>query len=127
MHRDSKVKSDLVLVYFYFRGNIFQKRRVSSPAPVTMVVPSGFMARYRTLKVCPVKVSIFSICGILHTLISLREYPWVLTSSLTVLANIKLQTWDPASMHLVSSPVIEFQNRIVRSAVPPPDTSSPCW
>jgi hypothetical protein len=31
-------------------GNTFQKRSVSSPAPVTMVCPSGDMARYSTLK-----------------------------------------------------------------------------
>lgn len=30
-------------------------------------------------------------------------------------------------MHFVSTPVIVFQNRIVRSAVPPPETKSPCW
>lgn len=28
---------------------------------------------------------------------------------------------------MVYSPVIEFQKRIVLSAVPPPDTSNPCW
>lgn len=51
----------------------------------------------------------------------------MLTNSLTVLANIKLQTWDPTSRHFVYYPVIEFQNRIVLSAVPPPETKRPCW
>lgn len=31
-------------------GNAFQNRRVSSPAPVTIVCPSGDMARYNTLR-----------------------------------------------------------------------------
>ena len=42
---DSVLRVDLSLAYFSFFGKIFQKRRVSSPAPVTIVVPSGFMAR----------------------------------------------------------------------------------
>ena len=29
-------------------GKTFQNRRVSSPAPVTIVLPSGLIARYRT-------------------------------------------------------------------------------
>lgn len=43
------------------------------------------------------------------------------------MANIKLHTWDPTSKQLVYSPLNEFQNLIVLSAVPPPDTSRPCW
>lgn len=46
---DSVFRLDLSLLSFSFLGNTFQKRRVSSPAPVTIVVPSGFMAKYRTL------------------------------------------------------------------------------
>ena len=34
-------------------GKTFQKRRVSSPAPVTIVWPSGDIARYSTRSVCP--------------------------------------------------------------------------
>lgn len=34
--------------------NTVQKRRVSSPAPVTMVSPQGDIARYSTRYVCPV-------------------------------------------------------------------------
>lgn len=92
-----------------------------------MVVPSGLIAKYKTRYVCPVSLSIFSIWGVFQIFISFSEYPWVLTNSLTFLANIKLHTCDPASTHLVSVPVIVFQNLIVRSAVPPPDTRSPCW
>lgn len=61
MQTDSKYRSDLALVSFYFLGKMFQNLSVSSPAPVTMVVPSGFMARYSTLNVWPVNVSIFYI------------------------------------------------------------------
>lgn len=75
----------------------------------------------------PVKVSIFYIFGIDHMFISFNEYPWVLTNSLTFLPNIKLQTWDPTFIHLVSYPFIEFQNLMVLSAVPPPETNNPCW
>ncbi len=59
--------------------------------------------------------------------ISFNEYPWVLTNSFTFLANIKLHTCEPTLTHFVSSPLIEFQNLIVLSAVPPPETSRPCW
>jgi hypothetical protein len=37
-------------------GNIYQNLSVSSPAPVTMLSPSGDIPKYRTLKECPVKV-----------------------------------------------------------------------
>lgn len=59
-------------------GKMFQNLRVSSPEPVTMVLPSGLMAKYSTRKVCPVKVEIFSMEGYCQMLISLSEYPWVL-------------------------------------------------
>lgn len=38
--------------------NTFQKRSVSSPAPVTIDSPSGDVAKYKTLKVCPVNLAI---------------------------------------------------------------------
>jgi hypothetical protein len=38
-------------------GNTFQNRSVSSPAPVTIVCPSGEMAKYNTLYVWPVNVA----------------------------------------------------------------------
>ncbi len=44
-------------------GKMFQNLKVSSPAPVTIVYPSGDIAKYKTLKVWPVKVAIFSIVG----------------------------------------------------------------
>ena len=56
----------LLLLLF---GNTFQKRNVSSPAPVTIDEPSGLIAKYSTLKVCPVSVAIFSIDGYFHTMI----------------------------------------------------------
>ena len=39
-----------------FLGNIFQNLRVSSPAPVTIVSPSGLIAKNNTLDVWPVSV-----------------------------------------------------------------------
>jgi hypothetical protein len=43
--RVSGVRKDSFLVTFYFLGNTFQNLRVSSPAPVTIEVPSGLIAR----------------------------------------------------------------------------------
>ena len=48
------------------------------------------------------------------------------TNSFEFLAHAILQTWDPVSMHLIGVPVKVFQNRILRSAVPPPDANNPC-
>ena len=50
----------------------------------------------------------------------------MLTISFTVLLNIKLQTWDPVSIDLIVYPVKVFLNLMVLSAVPPPETRSPC-
>lgn len=50
-------------------GKTFQKRNVSSPAPVTIVWPSGDIAKYRTRKVCPVSVASLLIFGYFHTMI----------------------------------------------------------
>ena len=49
-------------------GKIFQNLSLSSPAPVTIELPSGFIAKYKTRKVCPVRVAIFSIDGYFHTI-----------------------------------------------------------
>lgn len=108
-------------------GKTFQNLRVSSPAPVTIVLPSGLIARYKTLNECPVNVLILSIFGYFHIFISFCEYPCVLTISLRTLENIRLQTWEPTSTDFVVFPVKVFLNLIVRSAVPPPETSRQCW
>lgn len=50
-----------------------------------------------------------------------------LTSSLACLDQARLHTWEPVSMHCSGCPVSVFQKRMQRSAVPPPDASSPCW
>lgn len=42
---ESTLRDDFYFVYFYFLGNIFQNLKVSSPAPVTIDVPSGFIAK----------------------------------------------------------------------------------
>lgn len=50
-----------------------------------------------------------------------------LTSSLACLDQARLQTWEPVSVLCSAWPVSVFQKRRQRSAVPPPDASSPCW
>mmetsp|Transcript_7176 Transcript_7176/g.28981 ORF Transcript_7176/g.28981 Transcript_7176/m.28981 type:complete len:89 (+) Transcript_7176:46-312(+) len=47
----------------FMPGKTFQKRNVSSPAPVTMVWPSGEMARKSTRRVWPVSVVSLDILG----------------------------------------------------------------
>jgi hypothetical protein len=54
-------------------GKMFQNLKVSSPAPVTIDEPSGLIAKYKTLYVCPVSVAIFSIVGYFHTITWLSE------------------------------------------------------
>ena len=53
----------------FTEGNTFQNLKVSSPAPVTMLCPSGDIDRYRTLYVCPVNVATFCIEGYFQTII----------------------------------------------------------
>lgn len=72
-------------------GKTFQNLNVSSPAPVTIVYPLGFIAKNRTLLVWPVRVVIFYNVGYFQTTISLFEYPCVLTNYFVVLEKIKLQ------------------------------------
>ena len=67
------------------------------------------------------------IVGYRHTTIWFCEYPCVLTSSLTFLLHTRLHTWLPVSTHESAVSVVVFQKRMHRSAVPPPDASSPCW
>lgn len=57
---------DRAMDLFYFLillGKAFQNLNVSSPAPVTMVSPEGFMARNRTRLVWPVRVVVFCKLG----------------------------------------------------------------
>ena len=115
---------DLISVLAY--GNTFQNLRVSSPAPVTMVWPDGFIAKNNTRLVCPVKVVTFSKLGYFQTIISLFEYPCVETNSFVVLENIRLQTWEPVSILSSIVPSRVFQNFMVLSADPPPEAKTPC-
>lgn len=108
-------------------GKTFQKRRVSSPAPVTMFSPSGLIAKYKTLKLWPVSVATFFIEGYFQTTIALSEYPWVETISLLFLEKRRLQTCEPVLMWLISSICWVFQKRMHLSAVPPPLAKRPCW
>jgi hypothetical protein len=59
----------LTLVSLFPVGNTFQNLSVSSPAPVTIVCPEGFIAKNNTLLVCPVKVVTFSKLGYFQTII----------------------------------------------------------
>lgn len=125
-HLNSKVESILGLLSFLtLPGKTDQNLSVSSPAPVTMVSPEGFMARKSTRLVCPVRVVIFWSDGYFQTMISLLEYPWVLTIYLVFLENIKLHTCDPVSMLSISELSSVFQNLIVLSAEPPPLARTP--
>jgi hypothetical protein len=47
----------------FLGGKMFQNRSVSSPAPVTMLVPSGDMAKYNTRIEWPVSVATGVIDG----------------------------------------------------------------
>ena len=106
-------------------GKTFQNLNVSSPAPVTIVCPEGFIAKNSTLLVCPVSVVTFYKLGYFHTMISLFEYPWVETSSFVVFENIRLHTCDPVSILSNIVPSKVFQNFIVLSAEPPPEAKTP--
>ena len=108
-------------------GNTFQKRSVSSPAPVTMFCPQGLIDRYSTRHECPVKVYIFCMLGYFHRMIWFKEYPWVMTISCVVFENIRLQTYDPVSTAWSGWSVWVFQKRMWRSAVPPPVAKRPFW
>lgn len=114
------------LYYVLTEGKTFQNLNVSSPAPVTIVCPEGFIAKNNTRLVCPVNVATFYKLGYFHTIISLFEYPCVDTISFVVLENIKLQTCEPVSILSNNVPSSVFQNLIVLSAEPPPDASTPC-
>jgi hypothetical protein len=72
-----------------------------------------------------VRVAALVIDGYFHTMIWFNEYPCVLTISLMDLDHMRLHTCDPVSTALRDDPDSVFQNRMHRSAVPPPDASSP--
>jgi hypothetical protein len=57
----------------FVEGKAFQKRRVSSPAPVTIVSPSGLIAKYKTLRLWPVNVATFFIEGYFHITMAFSE------------------------------------------------------
>lgn len=65
--------------------------------------------------------------GYFQTIIWFWEYPWVLTSSFTFLLHARLQTWLPVSTWFSWFPLAVFQNRMQRSAVPPPETRRLLW
>src|SRR5207237_8461639 len=110
-----------------FLPKTFQNLSVSSPAPVTIVVPSGLQLRYRTRYVCPVRLTTCSIFGYFHTTIWFWLYPCVLTISSEFLLHARLHTWLPVSTSLIIAPVLVFQNLMLRSAVPPPEARRWCW
>ncbi len=74
-----------------------------------------------------------------HSFLSSYNQPWTSTlsiwsvdqnkrtSSLVCLDQARLQTCEPVSIHCSGCAVRVFQKRMQRSAVPPPEASSPCW
>jgi len=74
-HRSTKLENILVFkdVDRFEEGNAFQNLSVSSPAPVTIVYPLGFIAKNKTLLVWPVSVETFYNVGYFQTTISLLE------------------------------------------------------
>ena len=48
---------------------ILQLYNRNTPAAVTMLVPSGFIAKYSTLIECPVNIAFFLNDGYFHTII----------------------------------------------------------
>lgn len=66
-------KAILIRPSFLFFAKQFQNLSVSSPAPVTMTCPSGDIAKYRTLYVCPVKLTTCVILGYFQTTIWFSE------------------------------------------------------
>jgi len=116
-----------LLVLCLLLAKIVQNRNVSSPAPVTIVCPSGLIARYNTLQVCPVNAATWVIDGYFHIATWFWLYPCVLTNSFEFFDHWRLHTWLPVSISLIHCPFMEFQKRILRSAVPPPDARMPRW
>ena len=55
------------------------------------------------------------------------QFNLLIILNLQVFENIRLQTCDPVSYEETAFPDNVFQNRIVLSAVPPPDANKPCW
>lgn len=110
---------------FFALGKTFQNLNVSSPAPVTIVSPDGDIDRYNTRLECPISVTTFDNVGYFHTMIWFWLYPCVDTTSLTFFDHIRLHTCDPVSTLASTELVVVLQNRIVRSAVPPPEHSNP--
>jgi len=109
--------------------NTFQNQSVSSPAPLTMVCPSGEIARYNTLYVWPVKVASLDIVGYLQTIIWFWEYPWVLTSSFTFFDHTRLQTLDMCTPRLLWAPEHLMQMKtpkVIDLTSDSNTTASPC-
>lgn len=63
--------------------------------------------------------------GYFHTTTWFNENPWVDTTSFTERDQARLHTWEPASTELSMWPELTFQNLMWRSAVPPPEATSP--
>lgn len=108
-------------------SNTFQNLRVSSPAALATVVPSGLIPRWRTLHWCPNRSDIL-VRGFswlfwvyLHTESSFLSYPWELTNSFSNLDHTREQTYELVSWWEIYSPRSVFQNLMVLSLVPPPE------
>ena len=93
----------------------------SSPAPVATYWPPGLKALKSTLFWCPWTVS--SLFPFIFQIMTwFKEKPWQLRIYGELIEAMIPQTWDPVSNDLIT-PSPSFQNFILRSPFPPPETS----
>lgn len=99
------------------------------PAQPIYSIPPPRLASYSTYRQgrSPHASRVPGLRAALAGLFHLPHARCALTSSLACLDQARLHTCEPVSMHCSGWPVKVFQNRMQRSAVPPPDASSPCW
>mmetsp|Transcript_9666 Transcript_9666/g.16023 ORF Transcript_9666/g.16023 Transcript_9666/m.16023 type:complete len:230 (+) Transcript_9666:121-810(+) len=107
---------------------ISQNRSDSSAPADTTLVPSGDFAMCSTRAVwllnSRIFVKVFILLDGFHKQSWLSENPWDDTSSLWGSDHCMAHTWEPVSMVHRLVPSVEFQSRILLSAVPPPDAST---
>ena len=105
-------------------GNALQNLSVSSPAPVTIVSPSGDIARYSTRCECPVSDATMSSDGYFQMQIwfcaDVEEKPCVETSSCEVRDHVRLQTCSLSFQHIR----IRQEERIYTPGCPCPTSSA---
>ena len=81
----------------------------------------------RTLDICPVSSSIFTIEGYFHKVNWFWVNPCQLNNSHSFLLHNKEQMWEPLLMELKQAPVWVFQNLMHWSFDPPQKVSKLLW